>query len=374
MVTVVLNNYGQCIPTIRLEEAIEHPQTITTRDFIKDVTYVRLSTSSDCLVGVNPKISVTKSYILITTDRKCLLFDRYSGTFIREIGHYGKDPGGYRYAYGFFNESTLTCYFIGWNHDLVIYTLDNVYKGVLKVPGSDSSSEYALEPGDYSFINDKVYVFNALWLTGKEPFSVIVFDEKGKRVFSVPNRNFQSKDYPLMVVTKEVRFHRFNSNLYFQDRYNDTVFKLGQNMISPAFILDRGKRKPLFESRWWPLEKWQKAGFILQPEYFESRRFVSFYFDYNNSKYFAFYDKQLKITKVGIVGAGIENSSDGFINLGFSSINESGELSGLIQPYEIMEWIKQNPAKFKALSPELKKLGEINAEDNPIVVIANCKN
>jgi hypothetical protein len=45
----------------------------------------------------------------------------------------------------------------------------------------------------------------------------------------------------------------------------------------------------------------------------------------------------------------------------------------MVQPGEILEWIKQNPEKFKSLKPELQKLKDLKLEDNPVVVIGKYK-
>jgi hypothetical protein len=65
------------------------------------------------------------------------------------------------------------------------------------------------------------------------------------------------------------------------------------------------------------------------------------------------YDKSSKSLKITENKSGIKNDVDGFMDLSFSTLNGDGELSRIIQPGELIKWIKQNPGKLKTLKPEL---------------------
>jgi hypothetical protein len=54
-------------------------------------------------------------------------------------------------------------------------------------------------------------------------------------------------------------------------------------------------------------------------------------------------------------------------------LNSEGELIGLIQANDLVNWIEKNPEKFKALNPGVQKLQNINITDNPVIVIAKYK-
>lgn len=363
---------GQQIPVLNLSEAINHPVNITSRDFVGSISYIQLATSPVCLIDANPIIHITEKFVIIINQKKCLLFDRSSGKFIKEIGHYGRDPGGYRSAFGFFNELASAYYFIGWDDNFMKYSLDGVFRGKVKIPGYIDSFDTPSIPDVYSYINDKIFVCNFMIIYGTEKNLIQIYNENGRIIKIIPNRNVLTK-HPYALTTKEILFHRYNNNLFFQSMYNDTVFKLTEKQIIPAFILNRGRYLPPFESRWWPNEKKQKSHFISQSEYFEDARFISFNLYLDKVRYFALYDKSMKSLKVTENISGIKNNFDGFIDLTFNSINEAGELSGLIQPDKLLEWIKLNPDKFKSLKPELQKFKDIKMEDNPIVAIAKYK-
>lgn len=367
-------SFSQQLPVLNLTFAIEKPVNISLSDYIESISYIPLPTYSECLVDINPKVIVTMNHILITTSEKCLLFDRKSREFIREISHYGKGPGEYRSTYGFFNEHSSMYYFIGWNGNLVKYSLDGIFQGNVKIPGFQDNINTPSVPDSYSYINDTLLVCNFMNITGSETKSLMIFNENGGITALIPNRNiFKNQKYT--IVTNELRFYHLNNSLYFQDRYNDTVFKLNQKERIPYFVLNRGNHSPSYESRWWPVDKQKQSELIIQPIYFENSRFISFgfYYIFNKVKYFALFDKTLKSLKITENPLGIKNDLDGFLDLTFNSINDAGELSCLIQPSELIKWIEQNPDKFKKLKPELQKLKEIRLEDNPIIVIAKYK-
>lgn len=367
------SSFSQQIPVLNLTPAIEHPDNITLSNFVESITYIPLATTYDYLVDKNPRVYVTKEYIVTITSFRCLVFNRKNGEFIREIGHYGRGPGEYQSTIGLFNERTPAYYFTGWNGYLLKYTMDGVFRGTVKIPGFKDGFDSPSVPMNYSFIDDSIIVCDFLIALGTEPKSLMIFNENGKVLKIITNKNILKTKQNFVLRTGEMSFYHFNNSLFFQSMYNDTVFQISVDKITPYFILNRGKHSPPFESKWWSYGKQLQSNFISQPLYFENNRFISFNFYLSKNKYFALYDKSLKLLKVNDNNSGIKNDIDGFINVAFDSMNSEGEPIGLIQANELVNWIEKNPEKFKALNPELQKLKTTEIADNPIVVIAKLK-
>ena len=365
--------FSQEIPVLNLSSAIEQPDNIILSDFVESVTYLPLATTYDVLVDKYPRIFVTKDYIVTVTTYKCLLFNRKDGSFIREIGSKGRGPGEFQSSAGFFNDVIPAYYFTGWNGNLVKYTMDGVFRGNVKIPGYVDSFDSPSFPMNYSFIGDSIIVCDFLIALGTESKSLMIFSEKGNVLKIIPNHNILKTKQSYVLTTGESSFHHFNNNLFFQNMYNDTVFQVTVNKITPSFILNRGKHSPPFESKWWSFEKKLKSNFISQPTYSENKRFISFNFYLGRDKYFALYDKSIKLLKVVDNKSGIKNDIDGFIDFSFDYLNSDGELIGLIQANDLVKWIEKNPEKFKELDPSLQKLQNIEMTDNPVVVIAKYK-
>lgn len=363
----------QQIPVLDLSSAIEHPENITLSDFVEYITYLPLATPYDALIDKYPRIFVTKDYINTVTSNKCLLFNRKDGSFIREIGHKGRGPGEYQSTRGFFNDVITTYYFTGWNGNLVKYTMDGVFRGNVKIPGYVDSFDSPSFPMNYSFIDDSIIVCDFLIALGTESSSLMIFSEKGNLLKAFPNHNILKTKQNYTLTTGESSFYRFNNNLFFQNMYNDTVFQITVDKIIPYFLLNRGKHSPPFESKWWSYGKQLQSNFISQPTYSENKRFITFNFYLGRDKYFALYDKSRKLLKVVDNKSGIKNDIEGFTDLSFDYLNSEGELIGLIQANDLVNWIEKNPEKFKVLKPGLKKLHDVKITDNPVIVIAKLK-
>lgn len=373
IISITNDIFSQQIPVLNLSSAIEQPDNITLSDFVESITYIPLVTTYDVLIDKYPRIFVTKDYINTVTTNKCLLFNRKDGSFIREIGRLGRGPGEYQSTRGFFNDVLPAYYFTGWNGNLVKYTMDGVHRENVKIPGYENNFVSPSVPMNYSFINDSIIVCDFLIALGTESKSLMIFSEKGNVLKIIPNHNILKTKQNFVLTTGESSFYRFNNILFFQNMYNDTVFQVAVDRITPYFVLNRGKHSPPFESKWWTFEKKLKSNFISQPTYLENKRFISFNFYLGRDKYFALYDKSKKVLKVVDNKSGIKNDIDGFIDLSFDYLNSEGELIGLIQANDLVNWIEKNPEKFKVLNPDLQKLRDINMTDNPVIVIAKFK-
>lgn len=373
IISITNDIFSQQIPVLNLSSSIEHPEDITLSDFVESITYIPLATTYDYLVDKYPKVYVTKDYIVTITTYTCLVFNRKNGEFIREIKHSGRGPGEYQATRGFFNDIIPAYFFTGWNGNLVKYTMDGVFRGNVKIPGFEDNFVSPSVPMNYSFINDSIIVCDFLIALGTEPKSLMIFSEKGNVLKIIPNHNILKTKQNFVLSTGESSFYRFNNNLFFQNMYNDTVFQVTIDRITPYFVLNRGKHSPPFESKWWSFEKKLKSNFISQPTYSEKKRFISFNFYFGRDKYFGLYDKSIKLLKVVDNKSGIKNDIDGFIDLSFDYLNSEGELIGLIQANDLVNWIEKNSEKFKGLNPGLQKLQNINMTDNPVIVIAKYK-
>ena len=69
----------QQIPVLNLASALERTEDIKLSDFAESITYIPLATTYDCLVDKNPKVYVSKEYIITVTIYRCLVFSRNNG-------------------------------------------------------------------------------------------------------------------------------------------------------------------------------------------------------------------------------------------------------------------------------------------------------
>jgi len=366
--------YSQQLPILDMASVIDHPSKIVLSDFIESLSYIPLETTQECLIPANPDIKLTKDYIIVSSYQKCLLFNPKTGAFIREIGRSGRGPGEYRSTNGFFEDPSSIYYFTGWNGNLMKYSLNGKFLGSVEILGYDGSLETPSMPDKFTYLNKNLVVCNFININGLETKSLMIFNSNGEIVKVFPNKHI-IKNVNTAINTGTTSFHHVGNSTYYQEFYNDTVFMISSDRIKPYFILNRGKYRPPYESLWWRFDKRRQEKLIYQPVYLESSRFITFEFNIFGDTicFLALYDKTSKSLKITEKNSGIKNDIDGFMDLSFKSVNESGELSGLIQPQDLIKWFENNKEKTKSLKPELQRLKTTNLLDNPIVVIAKYK-
>lgn len=148
---------------IHLEKAISAPVDVNASDCFSQVRYISLETTDSSLIGKGPYVQIIKDRILVSTNQQqCLMFDKKTGKFIKQVGHIGNDPEGYNSVFCWGDEETGIIYFNGWNKDLVCYDQEGNFRGKIKIPfdvqGVSSSS--------FSYQNDGIFVLHKSGLFG----------------------------------------------------------------------------------------------------------------------------------------------------------------------------------------------------------------
>jgi len=351
---------------IPLEHGYLHQEEITTQDFVESFIYIPLETTEECLIGANPKIDLTENNIIITDTRQCLVFDRNSGKFIKQIVHYGIDPGGYISTQGFYNDYSGSFYFLGWNNNLIKYSAGGKQIGSVPIPSYNNSFTNTFLPEKFTHLNENVIVCNILNINGIQNTLLLIFDEKGKEMMTVPNY-YRTKEHKPGISSEEVNFFHFNGMLFFNEIFNDTIFRIKTNRIEPYIIYKREKYKISRENRGLPTEKiWIK-------NFLESDKFIAFnFFGYNYGTYFALYNKETTKLKVCELGTGIKNTTNNFLPFIPMELFQD-RLVGLFQPIDLEKWIDENKDRVKSIPQELQRILLTKPTDNPIVIISILK-
>jgi hypothetical protein len=360
------HSFSQKILVLPLEEAYTKQEIITAKDFIESFIYIPLETSPQCLIGANPNIILTDNYIIITDQKQCLAFNKDNGKFICQIGHYGRDPGGFQSSQGFYNEFSKSFYFLGWNKNLIKFSLDGKEIGSIRIPRYNESFTDTFLPEKYTYIAENSFACNILNFNGIQNSLLMIFDEKGNEIKTIPNYNV-TKEHKPVISTGEMNFFHYNGKLFFNEIFNDTIFNLQLGKVVPYIILKREKYRITRENKGLPAEKiWTRS-------FFESDKYITFnFFGGHFDTYFALYDKSTLKLRVCKLGAGIKNNINSFIPFIPSEIFHE-ELVGLSQPLDIANWVEANKEVIKSLPQELKKIISVGPTDNPVVVIARLR-
>lgn len=119
---------GSCAPKTRQMPRMQLtlPQVWNTTELKisqlgKQIRYILLETTDSSLIGNSYSIKLSKGRIFVSTNGRCLSFDKQTGKYLGSIGHKGEDPKGYSNANCFIHPHTNNLYFYRQPDKLVKY-------------------------------------------------------------------------------------------------------------------------------------------------------------------------------------------------------------------------------------------------------------
>ncbi|MCG6189348.1 6-bladed beta-propeller [Maribellus maritimus] len=363
------------VEIIDLKMAFQNMQRLQFDELFRGVKYVMLETGKSCMIDNGFRFFADDSVILLNGNRQIFLFDKSSGKFIKKIGNIDKSPKGYKVTLGGlpFDEKNKIIYAENWNKSWCGYNFQGEKVCNIKFPTSFI--------GSFGILNDSTFAGFLLNILGNEKRKIVTFRTSGNIVQTFPNPfSFVKKSPSISVSKTEGLFCRYNNNLFFKEAFNDTLFYVEEKSLTPRYVFQMGKYSFPYEKKD-ELEdyKQDKNGNLILPifDYFvisnlcESERFLFFEFLYNQEKYWGYYNKKTKVTKI------VENKAlnitrqEGVpFQLLKAYINSDNEIITYIEAYKLVEWMTNNPEKAKNVPAVLKAVKET---DNPVVMIAKLK-
>lgn len=369
---------------VEIGEAIQTKQEAFTSNIINgDIEYVALESGKDHLLGPNPHLYLTDTEIIAFAKRQIFIFNRTTGKFLREIGHYGKDPAGYKKVVHSFpyDASNEVFYTQGWDpKSYYRYTSEGNFKDKLSAYSIDLEDDLANNVfsemvTSIAPLNDTCFVGYVWNINGKQKTKLIVFNENNHRIKTFPQN--QSFEYDINknginVFRWEGWFYQFDKHLNFFERFSDTVYTVTAAELKPKFVLNQAKDlEAPYTNRYLP--EYDASQYFMVDNIFESANFLFFKTRYNDEANYGFFKKNEKTTRVSIASTGICNDTDNFIPFKFYSANNKNEIIGCQEAYEVNLWFNTNKEKIGTLTPKLQKLKSIQENDNPLVMIAKLK-
>ena len=355
------------VAIIELKEAFANRKSITINDISINFEYVRLETKDECLTGTRLAVYSNDQYLIAIDRKKILLFDRKDGKFIREIGHMGNGPGEYSRTYNVmpFNEGRNIVY-AGRNKKRYGYSLDGQLKDTLSIP------ELVSEIGN---IDDNIFAAFLPDYQGGEKNKIIIFNQKDSLLKTFPNYLSAPKTSSFFAWNPNSWFYKLNKQLYFYQLFNDTLFHVKTNSITPRYVFNMGPYSPPYEMKTSP--KFEPDKYFVMQTIQESSKYLFCSFNFNKKNYTAIFDKNKRTTVVNDYspesGHGFINNINDFIPLEISSINEKYELICTMDAFKIKQWFEENPEKINQLPEYLKNLNNIQETNNPVIIIAKLK-
>ncbi len=375
------------LTTINLVEAYNNAAPINMSDFASDIEYIRLETSENTFYkSIYLKSTLGDSMILMKSTDRISLFDRKTGTYLKDIGHKGDDPEGFSsalYALGV-NVKNKTVYARGKRFDLYEYSLGD---GLLvnTIPGpkveeldkaltSISFMDISLITSQ-GIIDDELGVGYFMNIKGNEPYKLVVYDFNGEVLKIYPNhQSYEKRKNGISIESAD--FHNYNNALFFKENFNDTVFNVGVDTLKPAILYELGEFSPPYAEQE-NLGK-KRSEYMFPYKTLQSPDFVFYNVSFKEKLAYGYYNRKTKEAKLSDPSnsnskTGFTNDIDNFVPFYPTSINEEGEMMGLITAEEVYEWFQNNPDKIASLPENLQALQNIEPEDNPVVMIAKLR-
>lgn len=397
-ITLILIAFAACSPNktvekdeiynVQITQAFESEDKAQLSQIIDgDIEYIPLETKKEILLGNSPRVFTTDLYIVAATNRQMFLFDRKTGKFIREIGHYGKDPGGYRNVLKAFtfDEKNSLLYTRGWDSkNYVTYALEGTVANEITVQPIEreedmANSIFSEMITSIAPLNDTSYIGYVWNLNGKQEAKLIVFNQNNPRIKVFPQ--YKRFDYDInrdgiSVYDWNAKFYLLDDQLHFFERFTDTVFTVSANALEPELILHRGETEEANGTNL--TNKKGEVPYLLIEDLFGANRFLFFKIKQPREKfegdfYYGFYDKATNTTALSENDKGLKNDINGFLPFPFKSVNQNNEVAGLLEAFEVKLWFDENPEAAAKLPDNLKALSALEETDNPVVMIAKLK-
>lgn len=357
----------EALEIIEIANAFEQREPININDISRDCNYIVLETTNESLIGSNYSVYSDDQYLVAIDRKRILLFDRGSGKFIRTIGNSGSGPDEYSNTYAKmpYNEEKRVFY-ADRSRERYEYDINGKLINTRKGP------ELV-----YDFVNIDEYTYAAFIdnYMGDEKNKMIIFNETDSIIKIFPNYQSFPFNNSINVFVTNSWFYKLNNQLYFCERFSDTLFTVTPDSLIPRFVFNKGAHTFPYELRNDMIAP--ENTYFFSQNILESSKYLFYTFSFNKKVYTAVYDKKQKNT---IVNDYIGESGDGYINniydfvpLELSSINGKGELTCTIDAFKVKQWLQTNSEKFEILPENIKKLKYVNESDNPVVVIARLK-
>lgn len=333
---------------IDLDESFGNRQEVKLSSLVKNLEYIPLETDSNSLLDENLGILLFEKEIVAINKRKCLLFDRATGKFIREVLHRGEDPDGYSktmLGFGLLgNEKEETIFLNEFDGNVAIYSVATEERN--RIPNPDF--------GSVAYMDDNTMVCTVLNWDGTRTVKMRIYKDF-QCVDSIPNKEtYEMKSTALAFFSYDDIFYRSAGKTFYKYMTNDTVYEVTDKALLPVYTFSPTEKLPQLELREHPetMGKAMEELYVVK-QIVEDKDYVLYQVEYEKEKHCLLYDKR---TGEGCrLDEGFTDDIDGGVNLWPDHITERGEYVFIVNPAMLEEDM-------------LAKYG-LREDDNPLIIV-----
>ena len=353
-----------------------------------------METTDSSLIGNSYSIKLSKDHIFVSTNGRCLSFDKQTGKYLGSIGHKGEDPQGYSNANCFIHPRTNHLYFYRQPDKLVKYDAKGNYLGQASLPQNISPTLY------FTFADSLILAHYGEGIGQPQASALLYFNEQGEVKDSLPEFanpgdpmgmdqissinvfkqlpgnagiggliyiNYQNGTMTALPIDQPSLWQS-NGSIRFRKTFNDTIYDIKGHEATVHTTFHTGQ--------WhFPAEKMgQKEdtdNYIVVTTILETPKrlfFISLQGLYNKKKpFYGIYDKEKQVTYMNDANKGLADDLTHFMPFYPTACTEEGEYATLLEIGKIDEWMDKNPGVVQ--EGKLSFLQEINEDSNPVCAI-----
>ncbi len=209
---------------------------LSLSDIADDVEYVLLKTSNvkeDFFFGSPYEVFIAQDYIFVQLLESVIQYDR-QGNLIRTIGRQGSGPGEYTGVNEMAVDEQQQRIFVTNSGKINVYDFTGKFFRTIK-----ADCDGKIMPLDSTHIAAEVINW---WYDTKE--RLVILNDSGKVEKSFPRpRLFKHTNMAKSTLGdgRVPRLLRFGEVVYFNERYNDTIFEIKNNELQMRYFMDWGK-------------------------------------------------------------------------------------------------------------------------------------
>ena len=360
---------------IDLVEAYSNRGELQLSTFVKSIEYISLEANQNALIDGYPSFYLTKDRIISSAFRQLYSFDRTTGRFLTEIKRYGEGPDEYRNthpALGFNEEDSA--FYVSKEPSLIWQLNQN----------GDVTDKIEIPTGQnyimgFTKLSDDLFVgYNANPVC-EQKNRLTVFNRSGEIIKAYPNPLSCTHDMSngISFDSSEGQFFRDNGTVYFKETFNDTLFHVSSETISAHLVFDSKNHGIPYEDKTKFIEKESKYD-RYQPAVVDvNNEYIFFQLSTKDQTFNGIFSKETREAQLSDLGNtemhGFANDIDNFLPFVPQYATDNNKLVGYMEAPDVLAWFSENPEKAAKLPPELKQLGKLKMDDNPVVMILNLK-
>jgi len=344
-----------------------------------DIKYLPLKTTTNTVIPQIENLIFSKNYFL-TQSRFSINMFRYDGTFVTEIGTYGRGPYEYLFASDIDIDPKNESIYIGDGRQskfLVINKDGKVVRTFISPQTGHMKFKFT-KNGILCYFNNNL---------GNIKNSFILIDTTGNIIENFPNKYPWDTTSRGVLYEGENIFYIFNNQIYKKEIYCDTIFLYNDKVFEPHIIIDVGDQRLTpnvrTNSRTFSEVRSILINFLTPLNLFEFNDFLYYEFGITlNGKHgvFSFIgSKSYNFRAMFPIYEGLINDLDGGPDIWPRTVIDDNTIVSWIDAFKFKEYIasdafKNSTPNYPDKKKELEKFAaSLKETDNPVLVLVRLK-